>query len=113
MPTINQAKVMAKRLRGALETRGIDMPHATALEIVATQLGHDSWNVASVKLDEEPVDAIRFLNTIPVIRIFDEPKAREFYCGFLGFAVEFEHRFEPDLPLYLGLTRGGMRVHLS
>jgi hypothetical protein len=48
MPTINQAKVMAKRLRGALETRGIELPHATALEIIAAQLGHDNWNVASV-----------------------------------------------------------------
>ncbi len=39
----------------------------------------------------------------PIFRIFDEDLAREFYVGFLEFEVEFEHRFEDDLPLYLGL----------
>jgi catechol 2,3-dioxygenase-like lactoylglutathione lyase family enzyme len=56
---------------------------------------------------------IRFLQTIPILRSFDETKAREFYCGFLGFTVDFEHRFEPGLPLYLGLSRAGMKLHLS
>lgn len=43
----------------------------------------------------------------------DEAKAREFYLDFPGFSVEFEHRFEADLPLYLGLSRDGVHVHLS
>jgi catechol 2,3-dioxygenase-like lactoylglutathione lyase family enzyme len=64
-------------------------------------------------LDEDSAGAISFLNTIPVIRILEERKAREFYCDFLGFSVKFAHRFEPDLPLYLGLSRGGMQIHLS
>jgi len=29
----------------------------------------------------------------PVLRIFDEPKAKEFYVDFLGFTKVFEHRF--------------------
>jgi hypothetical protein len=37
---------------------------------------------------------------IPVLRIFDEAKAREFYIGFLGFKIDVEHRFEPGAPLY-------------
>jgi len=45
--------------------------------------------------------------------MFDVGKAREFYIDFLGFEVEFEHRFEPDLPLYMGLARGDCRLHLS
>lgn len=49
----------------------------------------------------------------PIFRIFDVAKAREFYLDFLGFQVEFEHRFAPDLPLYLSITREGCTIHLS
>ncbi|QNA87525.1 VOC family protein [Massilia sp. Dwa41.01b] len=49
----------------------------------------------------------------PVLRIFDEAKAREFYVDFLGFAVDWEHRFEPGLPLYLQVARDGCVLHLS
>jgi hypothetical protein len=45
--------------------------------------------------------------------MFDEAKAREFYIGFLGCAIDWEHRFEPDLPLYMQVSRGGLRLHLS
>ena len=38
--------------------------------------------------------------TTPILRIFDEAKAKEFYVDFLGFKVDWEHRFEPGLPLY-------------
>ncbi|UOA26491.1 glyoxalase superfamily protein [Pseudosulfitobacter sp. DSM 107133] len=50
---------------------------------------------------------------IPILRSFDEAKAREFYVDFLGFEVVFAHRFEPDLPLYLGLRMGDCELHLS
>lgn len=49
----------------------------------------------------------------PVLRIFDEAKAREFYVDFLGFQVDFEHRFEPGTPLYMGISRDGCKLHLS
>lgn len=49
----------------------------------------------------------------PILRIFDEAKAREFYVGFLGFHVDWEHRFEPALPLYLQVSREGCVLHLS
>jgi hypothetical protein len=29
----------------------------------------------------------------PVLRCFDEAKTREFYLDFLGFKVDWEHRF--------------------
>jgi uncharacterized glyoxalase superfamily protein PhnB len=51
--------------------------------------------------------------TTPILRSFDEAKAREFYLGFLGFRVVFEHRFEPGLPLYMGIVRDGCMLHLS
>ena len=49
----------------------------------------------------------------PTLRIFDEAKAREFYLGYLGFGVEFEHRFGPDMPLFLCVFRGDCRLYLS
>ncbi|MFN3791877.1 glyoxalase superfamily protein [Massilia sp.] len=49
----------------------------------------------------------------PILRIFDEAKAREFYVSFLGFQVDWEHRFEPGLPLYLQVSRDGCVLHLS
>lgn len=57
--------------------------------------------------------AIRLERAIPILRMFDEAKAREFYLDFLGFDVEFEHRYEADLPLYLGIRRDGLQLHLS
>ncbi|TWO73210.1 VOC family protein [Caenimonas sedimenti] len=50
---------------------------------------------------------------IPILRIFDEAKALEFYIDFLGFRVDFEHRFEPGLPLYMQVSRDGCVLHLS
>ena len=58
-------------------------------------------------------DEPAFTRTVPVLRMFDVGKAREFYLGWLGFSVLFEHRYAPDLPLYLGLARGGLELHLS
>ena len=49
----------------------------------------------------------------PILRSFDEAKARAFYLEFLGATVLFEHRFEPGLPLYMGILLGGCELHLS
>lgn len=50
---------------------------------------------------------------VPILRIFDEARAREFYVGFLGFRIDWEHRFEPGTPLYLQVARGTCVLHLS
>ena len=57
--------------------------------------------------------AVSVLQTIPILRIFDEAKAREFYVDFLGFQIDWEHRFEPNSPLYMQVSRGGCVLHLS
>lgn len=54
-----------------------------------------------------------FAAPIPILRSFDEAKAREFYIDFLGFDIVFEHRFADDLPLYLAVKRGDCEIHLS
>ncbi len=45
--------------------------------------------------------------------MFDVAKAREFYVDFLGFVVDWEHRFADDLPLYMQLSSGTAVLHLS
>lgn len=49
----------------------------------------------------------------PILRSFDEARAKAFYIDFLGFELVFEHRFEPGMPLYMGLRKGGCALHLS
>ena len=51
--------------------------------------------------------------TTPIPRIFDEIKAVEFYVDFLGFKIDWQHRFEPDSPLYLQVSHGECVLHLS
>lgn len=53
------------------------------------------------------------LQTVPILRIFDVARARAFYVEFLGFSVDWEHRFGPELPLYMQVSRGGLVLHLS
>ena len=56
---------------------------------------------------------IRFDATLPILRIFDAAKAREFYVDFLGMSWDWEHRFAPDLPLFVQVSRGGLIFFLS
>ncbi|MCA9012294.1 MAG: VOC family protein [Planctomycetaceae bacterium] len=54
-----------------------------------------------------------FLNTIPIMRIFDVVKAKDFYVGFLGFTIDWEHRFDNTSPAYLQISKGDLVLHLS
>jgi catechol 2,3-dioxygenase-like lactoylglutathione lyase family enzyme len=57
--------------------------------------------------------AIRFEATVPAFRIFSVEKAREFYLGFLGFTLDWEHRFDDNAPLLMQVSRGGIVIYLS
>ena len=57
--------------------------------------------------------AVEFQRTIPILRIFSVEKAREFYVGFLGFTVDWEHHFGENTPAYLQLSRAGLTLHLT
>jgi len=50
---------------------------------------------------------------IPILRIFDVAKAKEFYIDWLGFKINWEHQFEPDTPYYIGISRDQIELHLS
>ena len=49
----------------------------------------------------------------PLLRMFDEEKARAFYIDYLGFTRDWEHRFEPGMPLYQQVSRGACVLHLT
>ena len=59
------------------------------------------------------MSTIGFGQTVPILRIFSVDKAKEFYLEFLGFALDWEHRFADDLPLYMQVSRGALCLHLS
>ena len=108
--TLDDAKTAARALRRALAAADVTISHSRALEIVATQLGFVDWNTASAQLSAQPAG---FGPTVPVLRVHDEARAREFYVDYLGFSVEWEHRFEPGMPLYLRVRRGEAVLDLS
>ena len=51
--------------------------------------------------------------TIPILRIFDEEKVKELYLGYLGMKLDWEHRFEPNFPIYMQVSKGNLIFHLS
>lgn len=113
MRELPDAKAMAKALRNTLKHQQIDISHSQALELVAAQLGYANWNILAAKLASAEADGIHFAQTAPIFRIFDEAKAREFYVDFLGFNLDWEHRFGDNFPLYCQVSRAGLVLHLS
>jgi hypothetical protein len=122
MRTFRDAKAMAKTLRATMRRRDVDLSHAECLEIVAAQFGAGDWNVLSAKIagagartavGGPGAGAATFEPAVPILRIFAVDKAKEFYLDFLGFALDWEHRFEAGLPLYAQVSRSGLTLHLS
>lgn len=56
---------------------------------------------------------ISMFEPIPILRIYDEKKAIEFYVDFLGFKVDWKHHFEVNTPLYMQISSGKCVLHLS
>lgn len=56
---------------------------------------------------------ISMKSPIPIFRIFDEEKAKEFYLTFLEFELDWEHRFEENFPLYMQISQSNCILHLS
>jgi uncharacterized glyoxalase superfamily protein PhnB len=49
----------------------------------------------------------------PQFRITNPQRSLAFYVGGLGFKVDWEHRFEPGLPVFMQLTRAGQSIFLT
>jgi len=56
---------------------------------------------------------LRTLRVIPILRIFSVEKTHEFYLGYLGCHLDWEHRFDENAPLYMQVSRDGLVLHLS
>ena len=52
-------------------------------------------------------------SVVPIFRIFDYNKAVEFYVDWLGFSIDWEHKFDEESPLYIQVSRNGIVLHLS
>jgi catechol 2,3-dioxygenase-like lactoylglutathione lyase family enzyme len=116
MRTFHDAKAMAKSLRESLRDRGVTLGYSECLEIVACQFALENWNVLAARIEAAPsahADSPQLKAAIPILRIFDIEKAKEFYAGFLGFEIDWEHRFGENFPLYMQVSRTGLRLHLS
>lgn len=49
----------------------------------------------------------------PILRIFDIEVAYSFYLEYLGFQVDWQHRFGDNFPLYIQVSKGDCIIHLS
>ncbi len=54
-----------------------------------------------------------FTKTIPMLRIFDVAKAKEFYVDFLGFQIDWEHRTDGTPPVFMQVSRGDLTLYLT
>lgn len=50
---------------------------------------------------------------IPQLRITRAADSLPFYVQGLGFAIDWQHQFEPGFPLFLQLTRQGQTIFLT
>jgi hypothetical protein len=131
MRTFRDAKLMAKTLRAELAARKqIDLSHSEALEIVTRQFGFDDWNVLAARIEQESQSRIvqsylvegadisdpkrATTSTIPILRIFSEDRAKEFYLEFLGFKLDWGGPASgPGSSFYGQIIRGETTLQLT
>lgn len=120
MTITSDPKKMAARLRSGLSAQGVAITHSAALELVAAQLGFRDWNTcaAACTAPVEPSVSAPAMSptaptTVPILRTFPGEEARRFYLDFLGFRLDWEHRFAEGMPLYQQVSREGCVLHLS
>ena len=55
----------------------------------------------------------RLERCVPTLRVADADASARYFCECLGFRRDWEHRFEPGLPLFVSVSRDGVALHLS
>ncbi len=50
---------------------------------------------------------------LPTLRITDYARSKRFYVDGLGFAVDWESRFQPGFPVFMQVSRDGMSFFLT
>ncbi|MGC4057652.1 MAG: glyoxalase superfamily protein [Chitinophagaceae bacterium] len=56
---------------------------------------------------------MEFNKPVPIVRIFDEQKAREFYVEYLEFIIDWKARLAVNTPLYMQIYKDECVLHLS
>ena len=55
----------------------------------------------------------RLERCVPTLRVRDAAASARYLRDQLGFAIDWEHRFGPRLPLFVSVSRDGVALHLS
>ena len=50
---------------------------------------------------------------VPTLRITNYARSKEFYVDALGFQIDWEHRFKPDFPVFMQVSRNGLALFLT
>lgn len=105
--TRDEAKSLARALRAALKPHA-SLGHGQSLDVVARVVGLDDWNELAARYRQPALGC-----PMPILRVYDSVRARQFYVDWLGFAIDFEHRFDASAPLFTGISRGETSLGLS
>ena len=85
-------------------------------------LVHQPWGKAELHLKNSWDNRLTFTSPTkatgeeraqPVLRISEYAEALEFYVDYLGFEVDFEWRNEKEGPVFMGISRGGLRLCMA
>lgn len=111
------AEAGEKRIKGAKKNRAEGLAATIRRQTAGDEGATDRMEARPLR--EVPAarpteaGAPSFAAPVPVLRMFDVERTMAFYVDFLGFRLDWEHRFEPDLPLYVQVSRAGLTLHLS
>ena len=98
-------------MRNARVKRGVPAGEASYYSDLL-QWKEPRWPHRQLKLKGD-IMSVSFTRTIPILRIFNVDKAREFYIDWLGFKIDWEHQSAKNTPQYIQVSRGNLVLHLS
>jgi ribosomal-protein-alanine N-acetyltransferase len=58
------------------------------------------------------LEDIQVISVVPILRMYDVAATIRFYVNYLGCSLDWQDG-DGDRPVYLQVSRGGMRLHLS
>ena len=61
----------------------------------------------------EPSDNLPKQRVMPTLRITDYLRSKMFYVESLGFHIDWEHRFKPEFPVFMQVSRDGLAFFLT
>ena len=50
---------------------------------------------------------------VPTLRITNYARSKAFYVDALGFQIDWEHRFKPNFPVFMQVSRDGLALFLT